>query len=277
MNPLSMMVAPNGARKTKQEHPKIPMTEAEIALEAARCVDAGAQAFHLHVRDGAGRHSLDPNRYLSAISAIRSRVGQNLIVQITTEAVGRFSPDEQIETVRAVEPESVSIALKELVPDYSGESAAAELYGWMFQRKIALQHIIYGVDEFMRLMDLIDRRIVPGERHSMIFPLGRYAEGQESQPAELIPFLKVMSENGGPERFQWFVCAFGRAETQALVAAAALGGHCRVGFENSIFNADGSVAVNNAERLSDVDRALYAVNRPRATRNEALRALGRPD
>jgi 3-keto-5-aminohexanoate cleavage enzyme len=277
MSQLSIMVAPNGARKTKDDHPNIPTSEAEIAVEAARCLNAGARAFHLHVRDESERHSLDPQLYLSAIAAIRSNVGQDLVVQITTEAVGRFTPEEQIATVRAVDPEAVSIALKELVPDYSRESAAAELYGWMFRRKTALQHIIYSVDEFLQLMDLVERGIVPGERHSLILPLGRYAEAQESKPSELIPFLKVMHEHGGTDRFDWFVCAFGRAETQALVAAAALGGHCRVGFENSLFNADGSVAAENAERLADLDRALYAVGRPRASRSEILRALGRPD
>jgi 3-keto-5-aminohexanoate cleavage enzyme len=277
MSPLSIMLAPNGARKTKHEHPNIPISETEIVLEAARSRNAGVRAFHLHVRDESGRHSLDPQLYLSTTAAIQSKVGPDMVVQITTEAVNRFTPDEQIATVRAVDPEAVSIALKEIIPEYSRESAAGELFGWMFRRKTALQHIIYSVDEFLQLVDLIGRGVVPGERHSVIFPLGRYAEAQESKPSELIPFLKAMHEHGGTERFDWFVCAFGRAETQALVAAAALGGHCRVGFENSLFNADGSLAAGNVERLADLDRALYGVGRARASRPEILRALGRPD
>lgn len=277
MSPLSIMVAPNGARKTKDDHPSLPISETEIVLEAARCVNAGARALHLHVRDASEQHSLDAQRYLSTIAAIRRKVGQDLVVQITTEAVGRFTPDEQIATVRSVDPEAVSIAVKELIPDYSREEAASELYGWMYRRKTAVQHIIYSVGEFLQFADLVERGVVPGERHSLIFPLGRYAEAQESKPSELIPFLKAMHEHGGSDRFDWFVCAFGRAETQALVAAASLGGHCRVGFENSLFNADGSVAAGNAERLADLNRGLYSVQRPRASRSEILRSLGRPD
>lgn len=277
MSPLSIMVAPNGARKSKDDHPSLPISKTEIVLEAARCVNAGTKAFHLHVRDASEQHSLDAQRYLSAIAAIRRKVGQDLVVQITTEAVGRFTPDEQIATVRSVDPEAVSIAVKELIPDYSREGAASELYGWMYGRKTAVQHIIYSVGEFLQFMDLVERGVVPGERHSLIFPLGRYAEAQESKPSELIPFLKAMHEHGGSDRFDWFVCAFGRAETQALVAAASLGGHCRVGFENSLFNADGSVAAGNAERLADLNRGLYSVQRPRASRSEILRSLGRPD
>lgn len=276
VNCLSIMVAPNGARKTKRDHPRIPLSAEEIAKEAAACAVAGVQAVHLHVRDEFGEHSLDPARYLSTMAAIRKTVGTELIVQITTESVGRFSPPEQIETVRAVCPEAVSIAIKELVPDYESEMSAAALYLWAFVKRIAVQHIIYSVAEFERLLDLIERKIVPGARHSVIFPLGRYEKNQESGPAELVPLVNTVLNNGGSNRFDWSVCAFGASETEALVTAAALGGHCRIGFENSFLNADGSVAKRNAERVADLKKALYANRRPRASRAETLSVLGRP-
>jgi uncharacterized protein (DUF849 family) len=277
MKNLVIMVAPNGARKTKDDHPRIPMTEGEIATEAGACFAAGAQALHLHVRDESGRHSLDPQLYLSATAAVRKAARAGLIVQITTEAVGHFTPDEQIKCVRAVRPEAVSIATKELVPDSAHEPAAAGLYSWTVQNKIALQHIIYSTGEFEYLLNLIARKIVPGQRHSVIFPLGRYADNQQSDPAELVPFVKMVQENGGAQRFDWFACAFGASETEALIVAAGLGGHCRIGFENSFLNADGSRAACNVERLGDLDKALYASRRPRATRDETLQVLGRPD
>ena len=112
----------------------------------------------------------------------------------------------------------------------------------------------------------------------MIFPLGRYVAGQESNPAELIPFVAKMAANGGTERFDWWVCAFGAAEaTASLVATAALGGHCRIGFENSFFNADGTRAANNAERIEDLRQSLTGIRRGKASRAAALRALGKPD
>jgi len=274
---LAIMVAPNGARKGRADHPNLPITVDEVAAEAARCHSAGAQAIHVHVRDDNGRHYLDATRYIATNDAIRRLAGPELVIQMTTEAVGQFTPPQQIEAVRAVRPEAVSIAVTELVPDASAERAAAELYAWAHQDRIAVQHILYLPGEFDRLLDLIARGVVPGKRHSVIFPLGRYVSNQESDPAELVAFLAKVQANGGAERFDWWVCAFGASETASLVATAALGGHCRIGFENSFVNSDGSRAAGNAERIGDLRNSLVGIRRPPASRAETLRALGRPD
>jgi 3-keto-5-aminohexanoate cleavage enzyme len=271
------MVAPNGARKGHADHPNLPVTIDEIACDAVECHLAGAQAIHVHVRDDEGRHSIDASRYIATTDAVRHLAGRELIVQMTTEAVGQFTPPQQIAAVRAVRPEAVSIAVKELVPDASAETAAAELYDWAHRNSIAVQHILYTPGEFDRLLDLVARGVIPGKRHSLIFPLGRYVANQESDPAELIPFAAKVLDNGGAERFDWWVCAFGASETASLVAAAALGGHCRIGFENSFINADGSRAASNAERIGDLRKALAGIRRSAASRAEALRALGKPD
>ena len=39
-------VAPNGARKTKDNHPNIPLTPTEIAQTAQDCLSAGASMMH---------------------------------------------------------------------------------------------------------------------------------------------------------------------------------------------------------------------------------------
>ena len=82
--PLVVAVAPNGARKSQQDHPALPITPEEIAREAAACAEAGAAMLHLHVRDAQGRHSLDVEAYRTAIAAVRRAVGQRMILQVTT-------------------------------------------------------------------------------------------------------------------------------------------------------------------------------------------------
>lgn len=89
--PVVIAVAPNGARKTRADHPRLPLTPDELAQCAAHCLDAGAAMLHLHVRDAQGRHSLEPADYRAAIDAIRARAGDELIVQVTSEGGGHSS------------------------------------------------------------------------------------------------------------------------------------------------------------------------------------------
>jgi 3-keto-5-aminohexanoate cleavage enzyme len=47
-------------------------------------------------------------------------------------------------------------------------------------------------------------------------------------------------------------CAFGPREAACVLVAAGLGGHARVGFENNLWRADGSLAASNAELVEQV-------------------------
>ena len=242
------MVAPNGARRTKAHHPALPMTAGEIAVTARECLEAGAAAIHLHVRDDDGEHCLDAGRYREAIQEIRQAVGERLLIQITTEAVGRYQPEEQMAVVREVRPEAVSVGLAELVPDAAHEGAAAAFYAWAADEGISVQHILYSAEDVTRLHDLRGRGVVPvgpagspEGRPFVLCVLGRYAADQQSRPADLLPFLRA-----GLDDVVWSICAFGRRESACAMMAAALGGHVRVGFENNLHLPDGSVAPDNA-------------------------------
>ena len=84
---------------------------------------------HAHVRDRDGRHLLDAEAYRAAIAAIRAAVGDRLVIQITSEALGIYQPAEQMDVVREVRPEAVSLALRELLPDESHEAGFAAVSG----------------------------------------------------------------------------------------------------------------------------------------------------
>ncbi|BBM05439.1 hypothetical protein HAALTHF_16120n [Vreelandella aquamarina] len=68
------------------------LTPEELARDAQECLAAGASAMHVHVREAGGRHLLDAGAYRDAISAIKETVGDQLLLQVTSEAGGRYSP-----------------------------------------------------------------------------------------------------------------------------------------------------------------------------------------
>lgn len=258
--PLAITVAPNGARRTQAEHPSLPMEPAELAETAVACADAGAAMLHLHVRDEAGRHVLDPIRYGEAVTAIRRRIGDRLVIQVTTEAVGRYNPTEQMAVVRTLRPEAVSLAVAEILPDEAAEPAAADFLAWLARTGIQPQYILYSADEVRRFHELRARGIIPQGGHGVLFVLGRYRQERGGDPLDLVDFLAA--HDG---RTPWTVCAFGPREHACAVAAAALGGHVRVGFENNLQLRDGSVAPDNAALVTQMREAAAALGRPLAT------------
>lgn len=252
--PIATAVAPNGGRRTKEDHPALPLTSRELAITAADCLNAGACMIHVHVRNAEGRHLLNAEAYRDAIAAIRKEVGERLVIQITSEALGIYNPGFQMEVVRAVRPEAVSIALRELAPDEASEPAFAEFLAWLRRECVTPQIILYSPGEAVRLAELHRRGLVPFEYIPVLFVLGRYAEGQTSRPADLLPFLAP----GTPTFDDWMVCAFGRYEIACVSAGALLGGNVRVGFENNLDLPDGTRAHSNAELIQKATAALIA-------------------
>lgn len=246
-----IMVAPNGARRTKADHPALPVTIPQTVETAKACFAAGAGGIHAHVRDAEQAHVLDAGLYGELVAELARDV-PGMAVQITTEAVGRYTPEEQRAVVRAVMPKMVSVALREMIPD-GDTKEAARFYQWAHEAQIAVQHILYSPDEVSSLEEFVANGVIPGSDLQCLFVLGRYAKDQESDPLVLLPFLDTLKMSNLTA--DWAVCAFGRGETAGLQAAFSAGGKARVGFENSLWNADGTVAGDNAERV----RAIAAL------------------
>lgn len=267
--PLILAVAPNGARKTKADHPALPMNPEEIAETGAVCCAAGAAMIHLHVRDDDGGHSLSPAAYRDAIAALRDRVGENLVIQVTSEAVGIYGPEQQMAMVRELEPEAVSIAIRELLPEDGPEEPFGDFAHWMADRGILPQWILYSSEDVERFQSLKDREIIPSGPSFRLYVLGRYTKNQRSEPGDLLPFLASASGDD-----PWAICAFGPKETASAVTAAALGGHARVGFENNLYLPDGQRAPDNAALVAAVASGARAIGRPLASATEAREIIG---
>jgi 3-keto-5-aminohexanoate cleavage enzyme len=252
-----IMVAPNGARKTKLDHPAMPVSIDEVVAAAVESRAVGATGLHAHVRDDNGQHVLDAGLYHELLVECELML-PDFYVQITTEAVGRYSAYEQDALVREIVPASVSVCLKEMtgegrLPVGSEKELAREFYHWAKEAEIDVQHILFDVSEFEQLISCIDDGIIPNGDLQLLFVLGRYTQNMESSVSDLLPFVTELKSDFFREtETDWAVCAFGRAETDCLLKAVELGGKTRIGFENNMLNRDGSLATSNAERVKEL-------------------------
>ena len=209
---------------------------------------------HIHLLIGA----INPDRFTGNLY-------DDIVIQVTSEAVGIYSADEQMDMVVKLQPEAVSLAIREIVPEGSEEKAAS-FFSEMQALNIVPQFILYSVEDLHRCDDLIRNAIIPFSNPFLQLVLGRYAAGQQSHPRDLIPFVEALDA-----KRHWSVCAFGPLEHAAASCALAMGGHVRVGFENNMMLKSGNIAGNNAELVRQAREVTEAIGRPLATANDLRR------
>jgi len=235
-----IMVAPNGARRGKADHPALPVTLPEIVETARACHGAGADALHLHVRDDAGRHSLDPGLYGEALAELSHTV-PGLRVQITTESAGIFDVEAQFSCLTRLKPRWASISVREIARD---AALAPRVYASCADSGTEVQHILYDAEDAALLARWQQQGIVRPGQDSTLLVLGRYATGQLATPADLSPLLAAKPPG------RWMLCAFGPAEHACLLEAARQGADLRVGFENNMTDAEGTPLRDNADSVA---------------------------
>jgi 3-keto-5-aminohexanoate cleavage enzyme len=278
MTQLIISVAPNGARKTKKDHPAIPLNPAELAQEAKACAEAGAALFHLHIRDQEDRHSLDVDRYRAAIDAIKTAVGENIIIQATTESCGIYTPEQQIDMVKNLQPEAISVAIRELIPSPDHIEQGKDFLAWVHAQKIMPQYILYSPEEIKYFSELRAQGVIPAGNKYFLFVLGKKnapdVASSYATPADVAKFVQSKNQYLQPDDV-WGICAFGAHENACMLEALKHGGHARIGFENNHVLEDGSVAANNAAlvvQLQDSVKAT-ALSRKATPASEARKLL----
>lgn len=256
-----ILVAPNGARKTKKDHPNIPLTPEELGKEAKNCADAGAALYHLHIRDDDYKHSLDVARYEAAINQIKKYAGENIIIQCTTEQCGVYKPEDQIHMAKTLKPEAISVAIREIIPDESYLSKAADFLAWVEAHKIMPQYILYSPQEVEYFASLVNKQIVPGKKHFVLFVMGKKnnpdPKADWAVPHDLDKFLEAKQKFLSPD-ITWAMCSFGGNENACALYCAENGGHPRIGFENNHLLANGETAESNAALVKQLVAGLKA-------------------
>ena len=263
-----IMAAPNGARKTKVDHATLPVSIAETVAEAADCRAAGAAALHAHVRGDQEEHVLDAGRYRELLDELARQV-PDMLVQVTSEAVGVYTPQQQIECIQTVRPEMVSMALKEISSNFSDEDSARRFFDWCDEASVHVQHIVFSAEELSHFLDYRERGIVPSQHRCVLFVLGRYRADFQSTPSDLGPFLE--QDLSG---LDWFVCAFGHQEQDCVMTAIEAGGHGRIGFENNLYLPDGSLAGSTAGLIASLGQRIEASGYRAASPGSARSLLG---
>lgn len=138
-----IMAAPNGARKTKLDHAALPVSIEDTASEAAQCYAAGASVLHAHVRGKNDEHVLDAGLYRELIKEMTRRV-PGMLIQVTSEAIGIYTPEEQVACIQAVVPKMASMSLREISSNFERPEYARQFFEWCDEHEVHIQHIVFS-------------------------------------------------------------------------------------------------------------------------------------
>lgn len=266
--PLILTAAIVGAEVTREHTPHLPISAEEIAIEAARCREAGAAVIHLHVRTADGRPSQSSELFREAIDAIRRKT--DVIVQTSTGGAVGMSVDERAGPL-ACRPEmatlncgtinfgdDVFVNSRPLIRDLArrireaGSVAELECYE------------VGHVDEALALLK--EGAIA----HPLHFQFVLGVPGGIGAREDVLRFLVSQV----PPEATWGVAAVGRFQRPMTELAMSLGGHARLGLEDNIYLEKGVLAEGSAplvERAAAFGRSL---GREIATPDRARQLLG---
>jgi len=131
----------NGGR-TRVHSEAVPVTPEEVARDAVAVVEAGASAIHVHVRDGSGAQTLEPEHVAATIRALRAAV--SVPVGVTTGA-WIAQGDERMRLIESWTE----------LPDFASvnfsENGAEELAAALLQRGVGVEAGLWTAADAERL------------------------------------------------------------------------------------------------------------------------------
>ena len=224
----------NGAR-TREEHPAVPQSPAELAANALAVRRAGAFAVHVHPRDAKGSPTLRAAECDAAVAAIR-KAAPGLPVGLSTSEAIDPDPFARAAAVQAWRkpPDFVSVNISEL--------------GWMGIVRAAL-HAGIAVEAGLATPADAEQLAQSPFAHQILRALVEVDGGAEHARAiaEMIPDAVPQLWHGYEQR-TW----------EVLRAAAAAGRDVRVGLEDVLTLPDGRLAADNTELVAAAVRLTDA-------------------
>jgi uncharacterized protein (DUF849 family) len=265
-------VAPTGAESPPQAHPALPVTLDAVVATARACQAAGAAMIHLHVRDAAGLPTLDPGLLRDTVVAVREAT--DLIVQLSTGGA-------------VTDPLAARLAVLDAGPDACSLTTGTVNFGddvfsnpWpfvaeLYQRTQAMgilpEFELFELGHVTALHRLLDTFGAPAGGHVHAdFVLG-VPGGMPGTTQALAAGIALL-----PAGATWSATGIGRTSVPVMLGALSLGGHLRVGMEDTLTYAPKRPVRDNAELVERAARLAAEALRPAASPARARALLGLP-
>jgi uncharacterized protein (DUF849 family) len=282
--------AVTGNITTREQHPRLPVTPAEIAAAAIDAGKAGAAVIHIHARDPVtAKGSTDTALFREIVDRIR-QAGSDVVINLSTGEGGRYVPDietpsvagpgttlirpeKRVAHVEAIGPEVCTLDLNTM---FSGSAVVintprnvAEMARRIYAAGTLPEIELFDSGDLHLAKVLLEEGTLKGPL-LVQFVLGvRY--GATAEPETLLYLASRL-----PPGSIWAAFGIGRHEFPILAQSFLLGGHVRVGLEDNVYIRKGVLARDNAELVEKGVSIVESLGGSMATANEARAMIGLP-
>lgn len=276
----------------------LPITPDQIAQQSIEAAEAGASILHLHARDPeTGKPTPDPAVFMQFLPRIKQAT--DAVINITTGGGLGMTVQERLAAPLQAEPElcslnmgSMNFALHPLASKYKEwkhdwekpflEASDDFIFRNTF-RDISyilkhlgegcgtrFEHECYDIGHLYNLAHFVDAGLIkpPFLVQSIFGILGGIGADMEN-----IIFMKQTADRLFGDDYVWSVLAAGRYQMPFITQAAMLGGHVRVGLEDSLHIGRGQLAESNAQQVRKIRTIIEELGMSVATPAEAREML----
>jgi uncharacterized protein (DUF849 family) len=292
--------AVTGAIHTPTMSDALPYRPEDIAQQAIDAAKAGAAILHLHARNPEdGRPSVDPAHFAKFLPIIKAET--DAVINITTGGSVTMGIEERLAPAAAASPEmcsmnmgSLNFATHPLADRYdtfkfdweephlrASEGAifrntfadmrlVAETMGGN-PHKVKFEHECYEVGHLYNLAFCMKKGMFKAPLF-LQFVMGIL--GGIAAEIDNLVFMKRTADRLFGDNYQWSVIGAGGQQMKMAAVAAQMGGHVRVGLEDSLFIERGKLATSNAQQVEKVKGILIEQGNQIAAADEARTMLG---
>ena len=286
-----------GSIHTPSMSPHLPVTAEQIASSALEAADAGAAIVHLHARNPQdGRPDQSPEAFETFLRVIKQ--SSKVVVNLTTGGSPYMSVAERVRPAAKWQPEVASLNMGSMnfglfpmlkrYKEFKHDWEPTMLEG---------SHDLVFRNSFKDIRYALETLNATGARYefecydtSHLYNLHYFfTEGLVQAPLFIqtcfgllggigahpddVLHMKRTADRLFGNAYRWSVLGAGRNQMPVAAMAAAMGGHVRVGLEDSLWVGAGQLANSNAAQVRQVRKIIEGLGLEAATADEAREIL----
>lgn len=289
--------AVTGSIHTPTMSPHLPITAEQIAEAAIGAAEAGAAVIHLHARDPkTGKPDQTPEAFEPFLRIIKQR--SNCVVNLTTGGSPFMSVKERLRPAATFQPEvaslnmgSMNFGLFPMLQRYKSFQHAWEPEMLEASRDLVFRNSFKDIEYVLTTMSQSGTRFeFECYDTSHLYNLHHFLQRGLVKPPLFIQTVFGILGGIGPhpedvmhmkrtadrlfgDKYQWSILGAGRSQMPLATMAAALGGHVRIGLEDSLWLGRGQLAESNAQQVTNIRRVIEGLGLEIASPDEARQIL----